>query len=91
MEMKEITAIAVVVGVLSMSFALVPLALATSSTPGYPFELSGRIEYVVPAGTTILFGSFVQTSVHLAAPQISAAPFVWVPASPYSNSPGHGL
>ena len=87
---------AVIAGILAVSFAITPLALASlpsysAASSGYPFELLGRVEYVAPHGTPNPFGSVVHTFAFYNSPAVSAAPFAWVPVSTYSTSPGHGL
>ena len=91
METKKATAAAALLGILSISFALTPLALATSSSPSYAFELTGRVEYVAAPGTANPFGP-AGRAVYLTAPPVALAEAVaWVPASSISTSPGHGL
>jgi len=91
MESKEKSAASVVLAVLAVSFAIVPLAIATTTFPNYPFELTGRVEYLVPAGTSNPAGHVGQV-VFDSAPAIDpVSASSWVPASSYSTSPGHGL
>jgi hypothetical protein len=92
MEMNKVTAAAVVMGILAISFAIAPLALATTSSSSYPFELTGRIEYVVPSGTPNPFGNVGGAVVIFYAPAVGlTGSFSWTPASSYTTSPGHGL
>ena len=91
MKLMEATATALVVGILAVSFAFTPLALATASSPRYPSELTGRQEYVAPQGTSSPLVSAERTSIVYEAPAVTAVPFVWVQAPSYTTSPGHGL
>jgi len=91
MNKKEVTTAAVALSFLAISFTIAPLALATISASSYPFELTGRLEYVAPAGTPNPFGNAVGVVFHISAPIVQAEPFAWVPTAPYSTSPGHGL
>jgi len=91
MELKKAAANAAVVGILAISLAFIPLALATASSSAYPFELTGRIEYVAPAGTTNPFGHAGQPVFDYAQPVALVESVAWVPASSYTTSPGHGL
>jgi hypothetical protein len=77
--------------ILTISFAVAPIALAISSAPNYPFELTGRVEYVVPAGTPNLFGHVGQMTFDNAPAVDPVGAFSWAPTSSYSTSPGHGL
>ena len=91
MEMKEVSAAAAILSILVISFAIAPLVLATVSNPNYPFELTGRVEYVAPSGTPNPFGHVGQAIFDLPPQVVLAESFTWVPASSYSTSPGHGL
>jgi len=91
MDKREVTTTAVVLGILAVLFTTAPVVLATISASSYPYELTGRIEYVAPVGTPNPFGHAGQAVFDYAQPVALAEPVAWVPASSYSTSPGHGL
>ena len=77
--------------ILVLSFGVAPLAFATASISNYPFELTGRMEYVAPPGTPNPFGNAVTALIFSTPVPVPVGSFSWVPASSYTTSPGHGL
>jgi len=91
MRSKESITAVLLVSIFALSFAFGPFALATASSPNYPFELTGRQEYVAPLGTTSSTASIERAPIFLGAPSVPATPYAWVAATSYTTSPGHGI